>query len=341
VKSPLISALAFFLLLFISGCHHPAQVASPPAPAPPTNAPDVVLGPGPASFKFVAYGDTRFTDPDLLGEKASSHFVRVAIVDAIAKTKPAFVVITGDIPWRGAVSEDWQAFDSETKPIADAHIPILPTLGNHEYYNRLFRRSRESGLDNYYARFPQIPHRPGAPWYAARYANCYFLFLDSDDDDSAGSPQLQWLQKQLQSIPVDIDFVFPIIHRPPYTAATDGLHRPRAAELAIAHILEDRQKLAPRPQIVMFAGHVHNYERYVHGGVDYIVTGGGGASPHPLKRSPDDLYKPIALDGPEYHYCVVSIDHQELKLEMFRLSETDHKAKFDVRDSFEVRVAAK
>jgi hypothetical protein len=38
----------------------------------------------------------------------------------------------------------------------------------------------------------------------------------------------------------------------------------------------------------MFSGHVHNYEHQEHNGVTYFVTGGGGARPYPIERTPDD-----------------------------------------------------
>jgi len=337
---PSLNHLLLCLLVLQLACHHPARVAqTDQAPTPPNTSPDVVLTPSTPSFKFVAYGDIRFTASNALTEReASNRFARTAIIDAIAKVKPAFVTISGDIPWHGADTGDWRVFDAETKPLANAHIPILPTVGNHEYYNRLYRLHRQAGLTNYLARFPQIPHRFAAPWYSARYANCYFLFLDSEDDDSAGSPQQYWLRAQLQSLSADVDYVFAIIHRPPYTADTDAYHRPRPSEREIARILEDHQKSSLRPQIVMFAGHVHNYERYVHNGVQYIVSGGGGAHPYELKRSPDDLYKPADPAETEYHYCLVTIDHQKLKMEMHRLNDHGDPGKFTVRDSFELTV---
>ena len=45
-------------------------------------------------------------------------------------------------------------------------------------------------------------------------------------------------------------------------------------------MLEERQAHA-RARIVVFSGHVHNYERHEHGGVTYFVSGGGGAPPIP------------------------------------------------------------
>ena len=317
-------------------CHHPIAVPlASSAPAPLLHAPDLILQPSSSTFKFVAYGDIRFTDSEL--PHVSNRAVRTAIIDAVVKTKPAFVVITGDVPWRGAENGDWAVFDHEIKPVRDARISMLPAIGNHEYYNRFLRQNREVGVANFYTRFDQIPRRPAAPWYSARYANCYFLFLDTTDDDSPGSAQLEWLKGQLESVPSDVDYLFVVAHRGPFTSATDSLHKPRLAEQEIARLLESHQAASPKTRILMVSGHVHNYEHFRHGGVEYIVTGGGGAQPHPLHRSDNDLFKPKVPDENEYHYCLISIDHEKLRLEMYRLDDVaDSKAQFSVSDSFDL-----
>ena len=46
--------------------------------------------------------------------------------------------------------------------------------------------------------------------------------------------------------------------------------------------------------------HIHNYERLVRDGVTYLVSGGGGAKPYEVERTPADLYQ--SRDFPNYHY---------------------------------------
>ena len=55
-------------------------------------------------------------------------------------------------------------------------------------------------------------------------------------------------------------------------------------------MLEEKQKQL-HARLIVFSGHVHNYERHEHNGVTYFVTGGGGARPYIIPRAPDDLYK--------------------------------------------------
>ena len=57
---------------------------------------------------------------------------------------------------------------------------------------------------------------------------------------------------------------------------------------------------------LVFSGHTHAYERYLHNGVNYVVTGGGGTSLYALV---DDVEPPLRLAGSSvYHYCVVDVD---------------------------------
>ena len=340
-NKPLCLLLALTALGPLPACQRRVRVAQvSEAPAPPLHKPDIVVAPAQLPFKFVAYGDIRFTEPGMIRDReVSSPAARDALVQAIADKKPAFVVITGDLVWRGPDASDWSYWERETQPWQSARLPLFPVVGNHEYLASDFVGSgRAAGLKNFFAHFPQLPDRPATPWYSVEYSNCYFLMLDSNDDDSPSSPQMDWVRAQLDSLPAAIEYVFVLLHRPPYTSATDGEHRPRPQERALARMLEERQQRSPRPQFVVISGHVHNYERFQHGGVMYIVSGGGGATPHPLRRREDDLYQPKPGEGINYHYCLVSVKAGDVKIEMYRLTD-GQPAKFEARDSFELPVA--
>src|ERR1700687_1935932 len=63
-------------------------------------------------FRFVAYGDTRFTDPK--NTEAANPSVRQALVQGIAEAHPAFISIGGDIAYNGNDVNDWKPWDKET-----------------------------------------------------------------------------------------------------------------------------------------------------------------------------------------------------------------------------------
>ena len=267
-------------------------------------------------FRFVAYGDTRFTDPH--DTDASNPLVRRALVQAIADVHPAFISIGGDISYNGQDANDWKIWDEETAVWRQNKIPVFPALGNHDLHGDV-----RVALGNYFARFPELQN---SRYYSVRAANCIMLVLDSSLDEMAG-PQGEWLRRKLDTMPDDVDFIFLVLHHPPYTSSSDakkygGGHSARNAEMMLAKMLEARQQNM-RTRIVVFASHVHNYERHEHGGVTYFVTGGGGAHAYPIERGPDD---PFPDHNINYHYLLAEVDREKLKVTMNRLDLTTGQA---------------
>lgn len=260
-------------------------------------------------FRFVAYGDTRFHDPK--DTDAANPAVRQALVQAIADVNPAFVCFSGDVVYNGYDVNDWKVWDSETAVWREKKIPIYPALGNHDLHG-----DQQLALANYFQRFPELKN---SRFYSVRAANTLVLVLDSSLDEASG-PQGHWLTQKLDTIPADVDFVFIVLHHPPYTSSSDakkygGGHSARASEQTLAKMLESRQPNM-RARIVVFAGHVHNYERHEHGGVTYFVTGGGGAHAYPIERGPTDPFQSKEIN---YHYLLVEVDRNKLKITMNRL----------------------
>jgi Icc-related predicted phosphoesterase len=281
-------------------------------------------------FRFVAYGDTRFHDPN--DTEAANPAVRLALVKAIAAANPAFVCFTGDIVYNGYDVNDWKTWDSETSIWRDKKIPIYPALGNHDLHG-----GEKIALGNYFQRFPALQN---SRYYSVRAANTLTLVLDSALAETEGS-QGQWLASKLDNIPSDVDFVFLIFHHPPYTSSSDekkfgGGHSARSPEQQLAKVLEDRQPQA-RVRFVVFSGHVHNYERHEHGGVTYFVSGGGAAHAYPIERAPDD---PVQSKQVNYHYLLVEVDDKQLKVTMNRLELNDGKAAWTQPDSVKIMLAA-
>ena len=286
--------------------------------------PDIVL-PAPAyPFTFVGYGDMRFTDP--ADSRHSNAAARRAEIARIAQEKPAFVVISGDLVMTGDKARDWEVFDAETAPLRQAGIELLPALGNHDV-----RGAEDRALENYFQRFPRLE---GRRWYAARAANVLILALDSNSTDGRGSKQWQWLEQRLEALPPDVDFVLVALHHPPLTHSHDkmvgGGHSERPQEEQLASLLEKYQQRM-RARIIVMAGHVHNYERYQRNRVTYLVSGGGGATPYMVRRSARDFYRD---PGPTYHICNFTVDHDELRFHMLKLTLNGTEAKWAVRDSF-------
>jgi Icc-related predicted phosphoesterase len=280
-------------------------------------------------FRIVAYGDTRFTDA--ANTKAANAEVRQQLVSAIGAAQPDLVTFGGDITYNGDDVSDWKVYDRETAVWSKNKIRVYPALGNHDLHGDL-----RVALKNYFERFPQLH---GSRFYAVRIANALMLTLDSALDET-GSAQGRWLRNQLLRLPDGVDFVFVVLHHPPYTSSSDektygGGHSARPAEQKLAAYLEARQRTM-RARIVVLSGHVHNYERHEHGGVTYFVTGGGGAHAYPITRAANDPFQSSEIN---YHYLLIEVDGGRLTATMNRLEMKDGVANWTQPDSTTIESA--
>ena len=297
---------------------------------PPQTQPVAVQLQVSTPFRFVAYGDSRFHDPK--DTEAANPAVRQALVQEIAEVKPAFICFGGDIVYNGYDANDWKVWDSETNIWREKKIPVYPTLGNHDLHG-----DENVALANYFQRFPELKN---SRYYSVRAANILMLVLDSSLDETSG-PQGKWLTQALETLPGDVDFVFIVLHHPPYTSSSDakkfgGGHSSRSTEQALAQALETRQQNL-RARIVVFSGHVHNYERHEHGGITYFVSGGAGAHAYPIERAATDPFQSKDIN---YHYLLFEVDHNHLKATMNRLDLGTGKAIWTQPDSVDISAPA-
>ena len=277
-------------------------------------------------FSFVAYGDSRFHDPT--DTEAANPAVRQALVKAIAEVNPAFISFGGDIVYNGDDVDDWKVWDHETSIWREKKIPVYPALGNHDLHG-----NENVALANYFQRFPDLKK---SRYYSVSAANTLMLVLDSSLDETSG-PQGQWLKQALDTLPREVDFVFIVLHHPPYTSSSDekkfgGGHSSRNPEHLLAEMLEARRQHSSA-HFVVFSGHVHNYERHEHGGVNYFVLGGAGAHAYPIERAAADPFQSKEIN---YHYLLVEVDHHHLKATMNRLDLSSGKAVWTQPDSLEI-----
>jgi hypothetical protein len=328
---------ASFKLLFVGTLLALACVAQQPAPvAPPTT--ELLSGPGP-TFRFtdqqlaspltlIAYGDQRFTDP--ANTHSTDPRVRRWLVLQIATEHPAAVILNGDVPLSGNVKNDYAVFHTETQPWRDAHLLVFPALGNHEFHG-----DPQVCLENWWEAFPEMRKRR---WYSAQLGSrVYVLALDSDTSLLPGSDQARWIEQQIDGLPSSIDFVIISMHHPPVADVQEHLeisHNPRPNEIALRDYLA-KECHTSHAVFLVSAGHIHNYERSVYEGTTYLVSGGGGATPYFVERTPEDLYKSKLF--PNYHYVKLTLEKDRLHGAMYRVENPEAATLgIELKDSFDV-----
>ena len=288
--------------------------------------PDSLL---PDPLVLIAYGDTRFTQA---GETtASSPTARRALVARIAAENPAAVFINGDLPYRG-IPEDYAVYRMETQIWRDKHLRVYPALGNHELSACL----ESTCLDRWWNAFPELQ---GRRWYSVAIGSKVIgIALDSDASLLPRSEQRTWLETQVRGLDPKVRVVLMVMHHPPVAdVQTVKLvdHNARPNEQALAAYLKTAAARSSA-RFVVSAGHIHNYERFSQDGVTYLVSGGGGAMPYEVDRTPSDLYQ--NTDFPNYHYVRLELRGPILIGEMIRLQDyaAPGPARWLPKDRFEI-----
>jgi hypothetical protein len=283
-------------------------------------------------MRLIAYGDSRFTDPAVTS--GTNPRVRKWLAERIADEHPQVVLLTGDTPFTGASTADWQVFQAETAPWRAQQVLQLPALGNHE-----IRGDKNAGIANYLANFPTIAkHR----YYSALLGSVEVISLDCTQPTAASSPQGRWFAAQLNNLPRHVEFLFILFHFPWMADRQSQIFVgiPDPGSIALRDILEARLARISA-KIVVFNGHIHNYERFERRGVQYVITGGGGAEPYPLFfRGHADLYHDIGF--PVYHYLTLEISNHQLHAVMWKVKDPDAPVlSVEQKDEFTVSAANK
>jgi len=188
-------------------------------------------------------------------------------------------------------------------------------MGNHETYH-----DRARGIQNYFANFPEVREHL---YYSALLGNVEVISMDATMGGRGFVVQTKWFANQLDHIPAQVQFLLILFHVP-WMADTQSrflAQLPGKDSLTLRGILESRlAKL--HVKVVVFNGHLHNYERFERKGAEYVVTGGGGAEPYPLLfRGSADLYQDTAY--PVYHYLTVEVQNGQLHAVMWKIKDPD------------------
>jgi len=320
--------LAVFLFLCLVASSGAAPAKNPPDPA--DHRPTLVFPQfeGGQPFHFVAYGDTRFTDPAIT--TGTNPRIRFWLAKQIAEQHPQAILLTGDTPFTGADPADWKVFQHETESWRSIGAVQLPAIGNHDVHG-----GAPAGIANYMANFPDVA---GNRYYSALLGSVEVISLDFTLPCGPSSYQGRWFAGQLNHIPAQVEFLM-ILHHLPWMADRQSeifAGVPTKSSLALRGMLEARLDHI-HAKVIVFNGHLHNYERFERKGVEYVVTGGGGALPYPvLFRGAADLYQDPGF--PVYHFLTVDVANHQLHAVMWKVKNPDSQTlEVEAKDEFSIR----
>jgi 3',5'-cyclic AMP phosphodiesterase CpdA len=211
--------------------------------------------PNASKARFVVYADSE-TEPESAGshvewpepgvansrrrypaDQTRGYAANIAI---IADSLPDFMAIAGDLVESGGEQRDWDEFWRQNAALA-ATVPIVPALGNHDYFagpgelggyggaasQRALSKYRSYfGRPNYYV----LDHGPialivldannGLPERSSMDTNWYLS--DSAPEWQEESAQWEWLEQALAEAQRDKAFTFVMFHPAPYSSGVHG-----------------------------------------------------------------------------------------------------------------------
>lgn len=193
----------------------------------------------------------------------------------------AALAVVGDLVFNARSRSDWRHFDALIGPVAE-RVPVLPALGNHDYRCWLVELCSHARLPRHVRRrFPWL--EPGTP-YEVAFGDVALVFLDSETRLAA---QGRWLTDRLDGLETRYAALVVFIHRPPWTATLDPDPEPAAA--VREHIASELRRT--RLATLVVSGHEHGYEHMRVGGVDFVISAGGGGPRDALAAErPRDVY---------------------------------------------------
>ncbi len=217
-------------------------------------------------FRFAVYGDNQRGIP-----------VHRRIAKDILISGAEVVLHVGDYVQDGKNAAQWdEQFRLPARRLLERTI-FLGVQGNHD---------KDS------PRYYEILRPPeGKSWFKWDRSPVAFFGLDSN---RRLAQQAEWLGEELEKTKEPWKVVF--FHEAPYASSWPWPGGTLKTRKHFLPVLEER-----RADLV-FAGHIHNYERFHKAGIPYIITGGGGDT----LAKPEQLKNPYLVWSAKKHHFITA-----------------------------------
>jgi hypothetical protein len=219
------------------------------------------------SFRYVVMGDSRSQWE--MWSNIVKHIDRL-------EPKPDFVINSGDIVPTGYAREYQEYY---IPALLQTDIPYFVAIGNHD-------DSSDSMAREYRYLFGR-----NALNYYFDYGKARYVFTDNVTKVQPYEETLKWLDKTLADTPKGYR-KYVAVHKPPSTIEKWAYH---AWDDSNSRVFTDLMTKHEVDEV--YLGHIHAYSTATYGGVNYTLSGGGGAGLH-------DRYGPL---GNVHHYVICDV----------------------------------
>ncbi|GMH23167.1 hypothetical protein Nepgr_025010 [Nepenthes gracilis] len=178
----------------------------------------------------------------------------------IANSSYDMLLLPGDLSYADSWEPRWDSYGRLVEPLASQR-PWMVTIGNHEVES-IPIINFPTPFTAYNARWRMPFGQSGSTsnlYYSFDVAGVHVIMLGSYTDFDQNSNQYQWLVGDLRSIDrTNTPWVFALVHAPWYN--TNFAHQ---GEKESVNMKADMEELLYSNLVdVIFAGHVHAYERF-------------------------------------------------------------------------------
>ncbi len=231
---------------------------------------------------------TKFHTPNkftfaVLGDPQGRFYFLKRFLEKVAEKDSSFLIILGDLVDEGTEME----YGKYLKTIAGSFFPIYHIPGNHD----VSRGGRGRFLDYI-----------SPTDYSFDVGKFHFIMLDSSRWYLLDY-QWDWLEQELKKHRNSLIFM----HVPPFCPDGRFDKYTLTGEKQDKKFIDLMNKYGVRS---VFSGHIHGYMDAERDGVNYYVSGGGGAYLHIL-----------GSEGGYYHFLLVDIDGENIKVKVVKLRE--------------------
>ncbi|XP_024013728.1 probable purple acid phosphatase 20 [Eutrema salsugineum] len=198
-------------------------------------------------IKFAVAGDLGTTD------------WTVSTLEHVSKWEHDVFILPGDLSYANFFQPVWDTFGRMVQPLASKR-PWMVTHGNHELEHIPILHRESFTAYNHRWRMPfEESGSTSNLYYSFNVFGVHVIMLGSYTDFEPGSVQYQWLEKDLKGIDrKTTPWLMAVIHAPWYN--TNEAHQ---GEKESVDMKESMETLLYKARVdLVFAGHVHAYERF-------------------------------------------------------------------------------
>ena len=177
------------------------------------------------------------------------------------------LILPGDLSYADTNQPLWDSFGQLVEPLASSR-PWMVTIGNHEMEKIPIVHSEP--FTSYNARWHMPFEQSGSTsnlYYSFEVAGVHVIMMGSYTDFDTSSTQYQWLEADLGKVDRSkTPWLVVIVHAPWYNSNTAHQGESESDDMKLAM----EELLYGARADVVFAGHVHAYERFVSSYYPYL-----------------------------------------------------------------------